>query len=1455
MTFFYSRNSSLGQGLEVSRGLPVTFFAHRALQVIAVASLALSFSATARAQAPPPVRLSPSPSYTFPDQAAGTTSAPKDITLTNNQAVALSVSNVQVGAPFSQTNTCGSPVAAGGTCTITVTFSPTSVAFSTTSLVVTDDASNSPQSITISGNAFSPLTVTPKAGLSFSSEIVGRTTPPQTLTVTNNQSAAIAISSITSSASDFAATNNCGGTVAGNSTCAISVTFTPQAAGFRIGTVTVTYAAFGSPTVLNVSGSGIIGDSGVSVVVTPFTSCALPSQVEQFTAIVAHAGNTAVNWLVDNIPNGSTDVGTISSGGLYTAPATLGNHTIKAISQADTTAFGQGTITVTTRPSLGIFPFSASVLVSTNQTFQAQICSVPDNAVTFSVDGIDGGNSAVGTVTSAGVYTAPAQAGHHAVRATDPSLNLSSGAIATIYSNVSVDFGVRKNPVHPVPADLFGANHADDLHNATDLTLLAGAVSSTRTLAQIPLVYATQTPDWTKIDGRIASLLAAGLRPTLQLVSTPPFLQPSPNPCGAGNSNVPPSDFNQWGQIAASYVAHMDANFHDASGKPFIQDYEIWNEPNTGALCGSNLSDYLGIYAAAAPLMRTQAANDGATIRIGGPAVSGLDVAFISGLLSDARTAGNVDFISYHQYLFASSGIEANFDTYNGIKSVYQRLQESGDGAAAYFTRANTLAALNGHANTPIYVDEFNINNARLAECCRNDATFSPVYNGLNAIDLLNTAYTGAPQLPGKLTYFAANSFPYLCLIGIPDSFADCQYPNGTAPQPYPQYFLYQLLTSPSFLGLRDGGFLAPVATPQVSGGGLAVSGFYTATQNAIFIVNPTANSYPQINVEAQNTGFTSANGTLYQIVNGQSISQAAQPLTISPGETTYTATIAVPPYSVLALGIQGTPDTNPKSVQIIVSADPEPSLYPSPFTVSAAVSPLNGGSNTPTGTIAFSVDGISIGSASLSTGTPSVVETSVISPGTHVITAAYSGDANFNPATFSGTHVVATIATATTLQGNPNPASFGTPVVFTANVTAQGAPAIGSVTFDDGTAVLGSVALDGAGNATLTTSALTVGNHTITAIYTGAAQFASSSASIIEVIGPAVIVPTTTALTSSLNPAPFGQSVTFTATVAAGATPAVGPVSFTDGATALGTVTLDATGVATFATSTLSAGSHTITASYAGNAQFGASSASINQVINPIASAITLTSSLNPSRSGDNVTFTATVTSAGGAPTGTVNFLDGGAALGLGTLSPQGIATFSTSTLSVGTHAITAAYQGAPAFNPSTSTPLSQVVQALPPDFSLQISPTLITAFRGINATYGVTLTSVNSFTGVVTFTCTVGGAPQTTCSFNPPTLTGSGNTILSVRTGFAHAQNRTSQSTLVMAGLLCCLLIRRKKWQSTAFLLLVLLAGISGLSGCGANGNLGTTPGTYTITVTGTSASGGTPLTHTVTALLKVQ
>src|SRR5262245_49138363 len=284
-------------------------------------------------------------------------------------------------------------------------------------------------------------------------------------------------------------------------------------------------------------------------------------------------------------------------------------------------------------------------------------------------------------------------------------------------------------------------------------------------------------------------------------------------------------------------------------------------------------------------------------------------------------------------------------------------------------------------------------------------------------------------------------------------------------------------------------------------------------------------------------------------------------------------------------------------------------------------------------------------------------------------------------------------VPTTTALASSQNPSTYGQQVTFTATVTpasGSGTPG-GTVAFKDGNTTLGSSALNASGVAAFATSNLTAGSHSITAVYGGDSTYSgSTSASLTQTVSQAG---TTVMLVSSLNPANYGQSVTFTATVLPAAS--TGTVQFLDGATLLGSAVLSS-GMASFSTSSLTAGSHSMTARYVGDTNYaGSTSAVLLQTVNQIGTSTALTSSAATSTYGQSVTFTATVTPSSGTakPTGTVQFLDGGTTLGAAALNANGFATFSIASLSVGSHSITAQYLGDPNCGASTSPTLGQTV------------------------------------------------------------------------------------------------------------------------------------------------------------------
>lgn len=270
--------------------------------------------------------------------------------------------------------------------------------------------------------------------------------------------------------------------------------------------------------------------------------------------------------------------------------------------------------------------------------------------------------------------------------------------------------------------------------------------------------------------------------------------------------------------------------------------------------------------------------------------------------------------------------------------------------------------------------------------------------------------------------------------------------------------------------------------------------------------------------------------------------------------------------------------------------------------------------------------------------------------------------------------------STTTTLVSSLNPSVVGQAVTFTASVhSTAGIPPNGeTVTFYNGSAVLGTSGLSG-GSAALTTSSLPAGIFTITASYGGDANFAGSTSSgLRQVVNSTTKAATSTGLVSSLNPSIYGQKVEFTATVTTtGSVPPTGKVSFVWEGYSIGSATLNASGVASLSKSNLNVYTYPVTAVYSGDANnLGSTSAIVNQVVKEATSAAVLSASPNPSTQGQSVTFTATITSPTVTPTGPVTFTSGTTVLGTAELSAHK-ATFTTSTLPAGTTAVKATYAG----------------------------------------------------------------------------------------------------------------------------------------------------------------------------------
>ncbi|MGA2949842.1 MAG: choice-of-anchor D domain-containing protein, partial [Candidatus Sulfotelmatobacter sp.] len=224
----------------------------RALLVSSLFFLIAAAMETAQAQ----VATLSATSSSFGNVAVGSTSSARTVRLSNTSTTtALSVTSiVSSSSEFGVSNTCGTSVAAGKNCSISITFTPSALGAQTGSITVTDNATTSPQTITLTGTGVAPITITP-ASHNFGSVGEGTTSAASKFTVRNSQTTTAALT--VSTAAPFAETDNCA-SVAAKSTCTISVTFSPTAGDAQTGSLTVSSATgTDSPLTATLTGTGV----------------------------------------------------------------------------------------------------------------------------------------------------------------------------------------------------------------------------------------------------------------------------------------------------------------------------------------------------------------------------------------------------------------------------------------------------------------------------------------------------------------------------------------------------------------------------------------------------------------------------------------------------------------------------------------------------------------------------------------------------------------------------------------------------------------------------------------------------------------------------------------------------------------------------------------------------------------------------------------------------------------------------------------------------------------------------------------------------------------------------------------------------------------------------------------------------------------------------------------------
>jgi hypothetical protein len=284
----------------------------------------------------------------FGNQRVGTNSSAHVVVLSNPGNATLNITGIGLAGPnassFSLMSGCGSTLAAGNSCNLTITFKPVTAGPLSAAIIVTDNASNSPQSAALSGTGTAPQARLSAGSISFGSQNTGTASAPQALTLSNPGTATLNVSSISiagANAGVFSQTNNCASTLAPNGTCSIQVTFTPASAGQFAATLSVSDDAVGSPQAASLSGAGIN-----TVLPQPDFSLTSPTTPQTVNA----GGSVQYTIMVTSVNGSFNDPVNLSASGLPTgATATFSPVSVTPGGNSATS-----TLTVQTAPSMSM---------------------------------------------------------------------------------------------------------------------------------------------------------------------------------------------------------------------------------------------------------------------------------------------------------------------------------------------------------------------------------------------------------------------------------------------------------------------------------------------------------------------------------------------------------------------------------------------------------------------------------------------------------------------------------------------------------------------------------------------------------------------------------------------------------------------------------------------------------------------------------------------------------------------------------------------------------------------------------------------------------------------------------------------------------------------------------------------------------------------------------------------
>jgi sugar lactone lactonase YvrE len=1146
------------------------------------------------------------------------------------------------------------------------------------------------------------------AQLSFPTMRVNRISATQNETLENNGNAPLNISAIqpvTNAQIDNSVTTcSTSQQIASALNCLIGVQFAPTVTGNPVtGSITIASDSQNSPQTIRLSGQVLTLDPSTSVLKSSGSPSALGAPVT-FTVTVTSTGVTPTGTVTFLDGTTSLGTGTLNSSGvatLTTASLALGTHSITAsypgdINNAPSTSnvvsqlVKNGT-TVLLQSSLN--PSSSQQQITLTATANG-VNATPTGAMTF-LDGsttlgtatLDGGGVATFNIAtlSVGTHRLTASYGGDASSLSNVSPQLqqvvskSSTTTALTSSNANSTFSTAVTFTATIVSQTAGVPTGTVTFRDGSTTIGTGTVNSSgvatfsiSTLSvsthSISAVYGGDTNNNTSTSLLVAQAVAQ--------IGTSVALTSDANPSAAG-ANV---------RLTATITAALNPSSDPMTGSVVFTD-------GAATLGTSNITNGVATLDVAALSIGQHsivAAYSGATNYAGGSSPTLTQRVQLSPTTGALTASANPAIAGKPLTLTATvtstgSSPTGSITFKDGTANIGVATMNS-QGVATFTTSSLTAG---NHAITAVYA---------------GDTNSQAVTSSLSLV--MNQATTSV----------AMSSSASPATVGLPVTLRATATGNGATPTGTITF--YDGATSIGSSQLDSNG-QASLVISSLGVGSHSITGVYSGDTND---AASTSAAFAQvIDKTTTTTTLTSTSATVSQGTSVQFAAQVSSNAGIPGGTIQFfdgstllgTATVnaaGVATFSVSNLLVgqhnivatytgdnNNSPSTSTSFTQIIqpvtmvaLTSDHNPTSTGAVLVFTAGVS----GSNTiPTGTVTFKDSSSIIGVSSLNGAGVASLSTTALSAGSHAITASYAGDGN-NTASVSAvyTQVVQQATTQTVLSVSSTTAGYGVSVPMSATVTGTGGTPTGEVNFLDGATVLGTSHLNAAGTASFSVSNLSLGQHTLTAVYNGDTNDATSTSAPQTLTVQKTTVSVTIA--SGNNPALGGLAVAFTATVSSSTGTPTGTVTWNDGTSQLGTTTVSGSGSSSITTSSLSVGQHTITATYSGDTT-NASAASIPliQTIDQATSAVTLASGKNPALAGDSITMSFVVTGTGGKPSGTVTLRDGSTSIGSASIDANGLASLAVSTLAVGNHSLTAAYAGDAYHAGSQSLAVDQVI------------------------------------------------------------------------------------------------------------------------------------------------------------------